>query len=268
MKKLLCLVLSLLVLLMLCACGADKAEEKTEYYKLKEYVCYDTGDVNLHENTYDGQWNLLSQQSFLNGEKASGVEYTYSEDYTQVTINYWSNLYEPDEMLVEREFDSEGRVVKAVSYSAGEYESTEEYTYDNQGNLLRVGITYHDGTEAVTENEYDEKGNLLSSGYSMGASYSIRNEHSYDKHGRLGSTERFQNGQLTSRAEYSYEGNVRHGSSYDAEGNLLGKTESVLDEAGNCLEAKEYDLNGNMQRHTYTVYAGTDGSISGALPEE
>jgi hypothetical protein len=45
----------------------------------------------------------------------------------------------------------------------------------------------------------------------------------------------------------------------------LGAAE--LDEAGNIIALRVFDPYGNLQRETYTMYAGSDGSISGQIPD-
>lgn len=266
MKKLLCLVFALILLGALCACGAEETQQ-VRYFILKEYVIQPTGDINLHENTYDEQWNLLSQELFLNGEKSSGVEYEYSDDYSHVTVNYWSNLYEPDTVEYRRSFDDEGREIKSLCYEEGEHVSTQESFYDEQGRLVKRIVTYAEGTVITTENNYDKDGNLISSGYTTGG-YSLFNQYTYDSKGRELSREQYQNGNLISREDYSYDGNVRRGISYDGEGNLQGRTEYVLDKAGNVIEMSAYDVHESLQRKTYTLYAGSDGSLYGKLPED
>ena len=266
MKKLIVLIFTLFIMLALCACGADKAGEKVEYYKLNECIYYDTGDVNFHENTYDEQWNLLSQQLFVNGEKTSDVEYIYSDDYTMVTVNYWSKLYEPEQMMILRDLDDKGRPVKAENYENGELSSTEEYIYDEQGHVVKTLVNYSNGVNLSTEHAYDKNGNLLSTIHETSAYRSeIRN--TYDEKGYLISTENYQNDRITSRVDYEQDGNSRHGVSSDGYGTFLSEIYQELDEAGNVIELRVYDPYGNLQRETYTMYAGSDGSISGQIPD-
>lgn len=269
MKKLLCLVLALLMLPALCACAADKAEAKEyqQYYVMSRYVRQATGDVNVTEYSYDENWLPLYAETRLNGEFASSVEYVYSEDKSQLTMNYSSAVYEAYSTQQELDFDKNGRIVKASLIENGEAGAVSEYFYDEAGREIKVLSTAPGGYSSVIERTYDKNGNLLR--YIADTGYSVsRQDYSYDAEGRLARIEYYQNDKLESKTEYSHEGNVRYGTTCDAEGKVIGRLMEVVDEAGNVLESERYGADGSLQSYSCIVYACADGSVSGKLPEE
>jgi len=269
MKKLTALILSLLLLLVLCACGAEAPAEKkyVEYLVQSRYILQPTGDVSVTEYSYDEIWLPVYTETRLNGNFASAVEYVYSEDKTQLTMNYSSAVYEPYSTQQELDFDEHGRIIKAALIEDGEPGAVTEYFYDEAGREIKVLSTAPGGYRTVIERSYDEKGNLLC--YVADTGYSVsRQDYSYDDESRLSTVEYYQNDELESIISYSHEDNVRYGTVCDEEGNVLSKLMEVLDEAGNVLESERYDAQGALQSYSCTVYSGRDGSISGQLPEK
>ena len=269
MKKLLCFVLVLLMLPLLCACAERESEAKeyVQYYVMSRYVRQATGDVSVTEHSYDENWLPMSTESRLNGEFASAVDYVYSEDKTQLTMNYNSAIYEPHSTQQELEFDNQGRLVKATLIENGAPGAVSEYFYDELGREIKVVSTAPGGYGSVIERSYDKNGNLIR--YTADTGYSVsRQDYTYDTEGRLTSVEYYRNDKLESKTEYRHEGNVRYGSSCDAAGEVLSTLMEVVDVAGNVLEAERYNADGSLQSYSCTVYACADGSISGELPEE
>lgn len=91
MKKLLSAALCFLLILSLFGCTET---EEVKFYESKAYIKHNTGDINLRENTYDENWNLLQSYTTLNGNFASKTEYEYSEDFTVLTTKSTSAVYE------------------------------------------------------------------------------------------------------------------------------------------------------------------------------
>lgn len=268
MKRFSALILSLLLLAALCACAAKEGalQQKQEYHIMSIYVRQSTGDVSVTEYSYDENWLPVYTESRLNGEFASAVEYVYSEDKTQLTMNYSSAIYEPYSTHQELSYDEQGRLIKAVVLENGEPGAVSEYFYDEMGREIKIVSSAPGGYESVVEHSYDKNGNLLRYTADTGFSRS-RQEYSYDGQGRAASVSHYRNDKLESLCEYSYEDNVRYGTVRDAEGKLLSTRMEVLDEAGNVLECELYDAHGAVRSYTCTVYAAADGSISGELPE-
>jgi len=268
MKKLTALVLSVLLLLALCACGAEESAKKeyVEYFVQSRYVLQPTGDVSVTEYSYDENWLPLYTETRLNGNFASAVEYVYSEDKSLLTMNYSSAVYEPYSTQQQLAYDAQGRIAKMDVIENGEIGAVSEYFYDEAGREIKIISSSPDGYRSVIEHSYDENGNLLC--YTADTGYSLtRQDYSYDGKGRLTELKYYQNEKLESITQYSQEDNVRYGTICDEEGKVQGKLMEVLDEAGNVLESERYDAYGNVQSYSVTVYAGRDGSISGKLPE-
>lgn len=268
MKKLTALVLSVLLLLALCACRAEESAKKeyVEYFVQSRYILQSTGDVSVTEYSYDENWRPLYTETRLNGNFASAVEYVYSEDKSLLTMNYSSAVYEPYSTYQELSYDEQGRIIKAAVIEDGETGAVSEYFYDEAGREIKVVSAAPGGLESVLERSYDENGNLLCYTVDTGHSRS-RQDYSYDDGGRLTAVEYYQNDKLESTASYSYEDNVRYGTVCDKDGKTVSTLMEVLDEAANVLESERYDAYGTMQSYTCTVYAGRDGGISGKLPE-
>lgn len=268
MKRFTALILLLLLSLSLCACGAEESapKEHMEYFVQSRYTRQSTGDVSITEYSYDENWLPLYSETRLNGNFASAVKYIYSEDKTQLTMNYSSAIYEPYSTQQELAFDEQGRIIKAALIENGEIGTVSEYYYDEAGREIKVINTASDGYRSVIERSYDENGNLLC--YTADTGYSLsRQDYSYDDKGRLTEVKYYQNEKLENISSYSHEDNVRYGTVCDEEGKVLSKLTEVLDEAGNVLESERYDAYGTMQSYTCTVYVGRNGSISGKLPQ-
>lgn len=268
MKKLIVLMFTLFIILALCACGAEETakNEYVEYFVDSRYMRQPTGDVSVTQYSYDENWLPIYTETLLNGNFASAVEYVYSEDKTQLTMNYSSAINEPYSTQQELEYNEQGRIKKATVIENGEASASSEYFYDEAGREIKVVSTAAGGYKSVIERVYDKNGSLLR--YTADTGYSVsRQEYSYDDAGRLVSLEYYLNDKLESLTEYSHDDNVRHGTVCDAEGKVLGTLMEVLDGAGNVLESERLDALGNLQSYTCTVYVARDGSISGQIPD-
>lgn len=264
MKRLLAVWLCCASLLCLAACSGS---EDVDYYVTKRYMEYDTGDINLTTYEYNDAWDVQFVQTYVNGAVSSGVEYSYNEDSTVVTIATTSATYDPTLTEIHQTFDDFGRLVRTVSYSGGTLEETSEYTYDAEGRESKVVTTDSDGNVVTTLlYEYDKKGNLVS--YLMKTLvYSSRKEYSYDRKNRLVTMEVFHSDELVSRIEYTWDGNTQYGSVYTMGEQASRKTVTVYDDAGNVLVEENYDLLGTLLYRICYEYTGTDGSHSSGIPK-
>ena len=268
MKRMLTMCLCCVSLLCLMACnGTEDSGESVAYYVTKQYMEHDTGDINLTTYGYNDEWVIQSSQSYLNGVLSSGVEYSYNEDATVVTVTTTSAIYDPTVTEIHQTFDDSGKMVRAESYSGGTLEGASEYTYDSEGRESKVVTTDSDGGVVTTLlYDYDKKGNLVS--YVMETPvYSSRNEYSYDRKNRLVTMKVFHNDELVSRIEYTWEGNTKYGSVFAMGEQAARKTVTVYDDVGNVLVEENYDLLGALQYRTCYEYTGTDGSVSSGIPQ-
>ena len=264
MKRLFAYILTILIMLTLGGC-AEK--EKVEYYVTKTYIEHDTGDINLSEKTYDENWNLLSDYLTLNGNFASKVEYSYSEDFTVLTTTTTSAIYEPDSSKVIRTFDEKGQVIKAETYDGDRHISTTEYTYDENGEQIFIQTTQPENGIVITiQRIFDDKGNLLTYIQDTGF-YVGRYEYRYNQKNQRIREEYYRDDVQLDYTEFFWEGKVGTGTSYKADGTPTGKRLLEYDEYGNLLRLESQDLSGNTLTLSCYEYIGTDGSISGGIPE-
>ena len=264
MRKCLLLCLSLLLSFTLFGC-TEKVEVK--YYETKSYVKQFTGDITISENTYDENWNLLLQQSTLNGNFASKVEYEYSEDYTILTTRTTSAIYESEQSRVIRAFDEKGQIIKAETYDGDRHISTTEYTYNDDGEKILIRSTQPESEILITiQRIFDERGNLVTYVQDTGY-YVARYEYGYNQMDQRIREEYYRDDVLLDYVEFTWEGNVGTGTSYKADGTPTGKRLLEYDDHGNLLRLESRKLSGETLTVSCYEYVGTDGSISSGIPE-
>lgn len=265
MKRFLIRLLSLALVFSMSGCRQEK--EDVAYYISRTMIVQQTGDINVREHTYDEQWNPLTSTITLNGNFSSKTEYSYSEDFTVVTQNFTSSIYEPDSTTIVRTFDEKGQVITAETYDGDRHISTAVNTYDDADNVTLTVQTFPDSDLVTTiENTYDNRGNLSTRRIDTGY-YVTRIEYRYDQKNRCVREEKYQNNELTAYCEYEWKGNTAQGTNYSADGTPGLKIMLVRDDAGNTLVSEITDVSGNLQSCTYNEYIGADGSISSGIPK-
>ncbi len=215
------------------------------------------------EYTYDEAGNLV-------GEVVSGRDpfaFAYSGNLATNTINR------------EMEYDEAGNVIRKAEDINGE-KTTYEYSYDQNGNLIKINED-----NGIHELIYDEKGNLLKEAYLN----SWSNEYEYDESGNVIkeiNVDRSWGDPWTTETNYEYTfddvgnvvlrtcrstdlygdnvssvgyvynevGKVVQEISYNSQGNKNDSTEYVYDEAGNMVQEIFYDSEGNIGVLTEYVY--------------
>ncbi len=264
MKKLLAAALYVLLALTMFGCSE---KEEVKFYESKTYIKHVTGDVNLRENTYDENWNLLLSYTTLNGNFSSKVEYEYSEDFTVLTTKTTSAIYEPESSKVIRTFDEKGQVIKAETYDGDRQISSTEYTYDDNGERIFVKSTQPGSDIIITiQRSFDKKGNLVA--YTQDTGYYIgRYEYTYNQKNQRIREEYYRDDQLLSYTEFTWEGNTAAGTGYKADGTSTGTQLLEYDDHGNLLRQESRDLLGTTLSLSCMEYIGTDGSISSGIPE-
>lgn len=256
----------LLLLAVLMLSGCEKKDD-AQWYVSERYIEFETGDTNHITYTYDDQWRELGSQTLLNGEYASSVAYTYSEDGTIMTTTTDSAVYDPEVTEVHRTFDEKGNIIQTITYYNGKLHSTAEMTYDEQGReIQRLGTDAQSGITMKVSHTYDDADNVLTYCIDNGFYTSCR-EYTYDSKGRLASETVFQGDQMTGSITYTYTGNVCKGSWCDGQGKSLRQVVNTYDDYGNLLIEESYDLAGNLQSRYHHVYVSSDGRTSGSIPE-
>lgn len=264
MKKIFALTLALVLTVSFFGCSKIA---KVDYYETKAYIQHDTGDINLTENTYDENWNLLKQYTTLNGNFSSQVEYEYSEDYTELVTKTTSAIYESDSSKVIRTFDEKGQVIKAETYNGDRHISTTEYTYDENGEKILVISTQPASDIVMTiQRILDDRGNLVT--YIQDTGYYVsRYEYAYDKKDHRIREEHYRDDEMTSYCDFTWEGNTGTGTDYTADGKPSAIRILEYDDAGNLLRYEIRDLLGTRKSLTCYEYIGTDGSVSSGIPD-
>lgn len=266
MKKLLIAAVAAVLLVFGAACSAG---ETVTYYETRRYVLHGTGDVNLTEYTYDDQWHVLYQQTLLNGDYASSVEYNYHEDFTQVSVVTHSAVYESTTSVYHYQYDDRGNLTQSTFCAEdGSIRSVTQFTYDDRDRQVKVVQLDGEGNVLTSmEQVLDEKGNPVTVITEAGA-YRRRTEYGYDSRGRCISRHEYQGEELTGYTEYVWDGNVQRGITYKPDGTPQSEAVVCYDDAGNLLKQETYDILGTLQMRICYEYVGTDGSVSGMIPEE
>lgn len=264
MKKL----FSVLFLLMLLTLSGCSEKEKVEFYETKNYVRHSTGDINLRENTYDENWNLLLSYTTLNGNFASQTEYEYSEDFTVLTTKSTSAIYEPESSRVIRTFDEKGLIIQAETYDGERHISTTEYTYNDNGETIFIKSTQPESDVVTTlQRIFDDQGNLVTyiqdTGYYVG-----RYEYAYNQKNQRVREEYYRDDVLLDYTEFTWEGNVVTGTACKADGTPQGKRLLEYDDYSNLLRLESQDLLGTTLTVSCYEYIGTDGTVSSGIPND
>lgn len=270
MKKLSAMILALVMLQTLSAC-TQKQETETEVRYLPLEVTHDFSDdyVRKYVYHYDENWVQTGITTYLNGELES--ETTYELDLENNQILKMINTA-PDGATAEIEYknsyDAKGNLILQEQYAEGVLVTTNEFTYDKDGNRLSQAITNHSSgyTSIIT---YDADGNMLRTESIMEAIGDRPASHAwvdytYDENGNQIKTVNYHNDGESYRTTVT---------EYDSQGRKVKSTasdsysgEEVLDEIreftyeDNTETEKVYDADGNLQL-TGTKTYDDDGNL-------
>jgi YD repeat-containing protein len=275
MKRYLSIILSVICILSLVGCNTaidkeplDDTVNQVSYQVVKRYIEHNTGDINIHEYTYNEEGKLLSTKLYLNDTFQSSVEYNYDKDSNIVTITNTSSNSEITVTDVQQEFNSAGQLIKESSYSDGTFAGSTEYFYDDEGRQTKM-VTKHANSDRVITvfYEYDKSGNQILYGIDTGF-YISKKEHFYNEENKIYRTDDYRNDELINRTEYHWEENTRYGEVYDGKEQLIAKNVYIFDDFGNSLVEETYDSMNVLDTRICYEYMGTDGSISSGIPNE
>ena len=275
MKKILTLIFCSFFIIGLVGCNAvtnkessDDIVDQVSYQVTKRYIEHNTGDINIHEYTYNEEGKLLSTKLYLNDTFQSSVEYNYDKDSNIVTITNTSSNSEITVTDVQQEFNSAGQLIKESSYSDGTFAGSTEYFYDDEGRQTKM-VTKHANSDMVITvfYEYDKSGNQILYGIDTGY-YISKKEHFYNEENKVYRTDNYRNDELIYRTEYHWEENTRYGEVYDGKEQLLGKNIYIFDDFGNSLVEETYNSMNVLDARICYEYIGTDGSVSSGIPNK
>lgn len=215
-------------------------------------------------------------------------------DYTTnpPTVKEWIesiSIYDDEEdVMIEKEFDEEGRITNEQVYYQDEFHFIK---YDAKGrasvSITKTSQNEHDDIEdhSVDQNgntreeklDYDEKGRCIRKNFVENGAINSYLEFEYDDEDRVVLTKEFENGkleyynvdvyvsenenlilrynaqgQLISKLEFKKlpDKNTLVYTSYDGQEKMLGRKEEVLDEMGETIEQRIYDVNNNLTQET------------------
>lgn len=245
MKKLFAILLMLLLsVTCLASCGELRYNEAYELiekgdYKAAYEIFSDLGDYKdakreasrFHYITtkvviteeMSGEADLLmSVDLSLNGDNlASGYVITYGNGQTAFS---------------DFTYDEQGNLIKTTSREVDGRESTVARAFDEWGRLVKEIITTSDGLKQINEYTYDEDGKLIKRVYTAPSGFNTFFSYSYDEHGnRIKEEENAPNGDAVTRYEYDADGrlirdirtskygNTANEYTYSRRGNLIKK---------------------------------------------
>ncbi len=249
------------------------------------YICYAAGIVNgITEDSFGPRQNATRAQActilkrFINfatseyteWEEENGkvsFEYTdkygvYAEGYTlsdedgNVTEYYYGD-YEGFWCQSRYQYDANGNMTRDSYVECrvdDVFKYTENYTYDEDGNLLKTEYSDSDGYEYTEARSYDEKGELIKREYEDGYGYTETEKWTYNDDGKL--TEYINE---LGYGEYS-EVVRRLRNSYDSFGNPV---QSVVEEDGLEVLSVDYGFSRDAQTgisHMASAYITVEGT--------
>lgn len=170
MKKYIALLLALVMALSLCACAETEKPTPTD----NSTTATTSGTVPSEpttpsEPTDEGNFFVVTQiKNHIIGDEDSfvTVDVTYDENYNVIGFN----IYENDALTETYTFNkSVDKPLLVQNYGEdGAVESREEYTYDENGNLLTAHSYFGDKMTTEAIYTYDEHGNTLTKYYDNG----------------------------------------------------------------------------------------------------
>lgn len=263
-KKIISLVLALMLVVALCACGdkktSDDIEDPEETIVLPP-ESYDKEDGKLYREVYYNA-NGLKYSSIIYGYDGAGRianEIELGENDAPVSKSTFE--YNDDglktAMLV---YNADGPEEYSFAYRV-------DYEYDENGNLTREQRTENEIVTAVTVNTYNDSGKLIKEEQYEGEEFLLcAYEYELDEAGNAVKCIRHDYLEGTDVEDrYTYDDKCQLISTVtcDAEGNAQSRTEYSYDENGNEIKCSVYDSQGGLQSSTSNEYKYDDyGNIA------
>ena len=258
-KRILSLVLALMLIFALCACGDKNKAEDTEDAEETIVIppaSYDKEDGKLYREVYYNS----------NGLKYSSIIYEY-DGYGRIASEI--ELGENDAPVSKCTYEYNDKDLKTakLGYVA---EGPEEfafayrvdYEYDANGNLIREQRTENDVIAAVTVYTYNDSGVLIKEEQYEGEEFMLcAYEYELDENGRVATCLRhdyLEGVDTENRYSYDSKGNLIADVSSNADGSVQNRIEYTYDENGNEVKRSVYDSQGGMQSSTSNEYSYDD----------
>ena len=160
-----------------------------------ETYIYSRGYESHYSYTYDEHDNLLKV------EASSYVE-TYENVYENGKL-VEAKGYEDGELESYAKYDANGNVILKIYYDDGAEEDRYEYTYDENGKILKRVSKWGDGTDTVTYT-YNSNGKITEYNYSNSDGDSNRMTYSYDDNGNIVGVKLYEDGKVCNEFTLTY----------------------------------------------------------------
>lgn len=204
--------------------------------QIKFTVKHETGEIYGYdyEYVYDENGNIITEiQTTFDGEIDCITETIYDESSRIIKeVTTYGDSQENHEMLVDKKeytYDDNGNVIKYVYTSDIETDCVCEYSYDDKGNQIKAICTLKNGGKSCNEKVYDDSGNCIK-----------RIQTDYD--GNISAFE----------YEYNEAGNVtKETRTSDGHVSVL---ESIFDDKGNEIRFKETEDGRLITDFTYADF--------------
>ena len=259
MKKCVYILLTLAMLLSLCACGSKApAENEPE----------ETPQETLPPVEYDRDEGRLVKEvsTNTNGLKFLTVFYDY-DGRGRITKEMHMGINDAPEGYYTNEYDENGNLKTRISYVAlGPEEYEEEYTvtyeYNDEGMFISETSVSEGKVLAITKYEYNAEGQCVSEKHYQGESFlSAEYTYGYDGKGRKANCVRIdymEDETVENRYTYDQSDKLITDLKCDGDGNVLERIEYTYDDFGNELKRTVFGNSGVMISFTKNEYTYDD----------
>ena len=235
MKRWIALLLALVCLLSLCACGDDSGLDSGSKNSRPEESTPVPTTTKGEESEYVTVY-LPAEKAYASGES---YHYTYDEDGNK--IGYIVCEDGEEDYRYTYTYDENANLLETIGHKDGVAVSRVTYTYDEKGKLLEMS---HDGDGGViyrTTYAYDEKGNEIESVRYKNDVETVRYTCAYDEKGNQTEFVHYDDGEEDYRYTYVYDhkGNLIEETYYN-EGNEEEYITYSYDEKANTVTKKTY----------------------------
>ena len=136
--------------------------------KTKEYNSIDGGTPFIYEWEYDEYGNMIKLYEGGKDEGCLWFEWEYDNKGNQIKETRFTS-YGTVSSVIKWSYNDKGQKIKEVYNVSGEPDWTiegkpvwtKEWTYDQNGNMLKEVQTNYDGSVSFQEYTYDSRGNVL-----------------------------------------------------------------------------------------------------------
>ena len=221
-------------------------------------------DVTFTQNVYDEN-GFLIKHTWITNDYTDTTEYTVNEHGDAISVKKTTCFvdkepYVSSDKTIEYEYDEEGRHTKVTTFSAGELYETVEYTYNENGDVIREFKIDQQGKrdEFETEIEYYADGTKRKE-ICVHNRYSENSvTYQYDEYGNEISA-KSEKSERISEYTYNDEGLVVKLIQNTGLDGKKKATEYIYDESGKVIEKTSYPVDRPDDKVIYTyTYDGED----------